>query len=377
MAVARIARGHDAVEQVDARAHPVHQIFRRTHAHEVARLVRGQARRGVAQQAQHVVFRLAHAQAADGVAGQVERGQAFQRGLAQRLEHAALHDAEQRVGILQPRELGLAARRPAQREFHRRARLGLGGDMRLPGALDVVRRAFVELHDDVGMEHGLDLHAHFRREKELVAIRRRGEAHALLADFAHRPQAPHLEAAAVGEDGRVPADEAVQPAELPDHVQPRPQPQVEGVAENDLRARGLQPVGRDALDRAIRAHGHELRGVDDPMVEREGAAARLACGVMDGELQHGRIVSDGANLDDGARSLVQVRRLGGCAQMMRFGPSIFKRRSGVRWEAFVQRFGERGLGVVRWNGDAHQNVCCMRGLHDHVATLPTLLGCCA
>ncbi len=76
VAVARIACGHDAIEQVDARAHTVHQIFRRAHAHEVTRLVGGQARRGVAQQAQHVVFGLAHAQAADGVAGQIERGEA-------------------------------------------------------------------------------------------------------------------------------------------------------------------------------------------------------------------------------------------------------------------------------------------------------------
>jgi hypothetical protein len=61
------------------------------------------------------------------------------------------------------------------------------------------------------------------------------------------PQAPDLEAAAVGEDGLVPALEAVQAAELAQHVQPRPHPQVEGVAQDDLRAhleqrRGITPL---------------------------------------------------------------------------------------------------------------------------------------
>lgn len=35
----------------------------------------------------------------------------------------------------------------------------------------------------------------------------------------------------------------------------------------------------------------------------------------------------------------------------------------LRQHAF-QRFVEHGLGVVRWNGDARQIVCCTRGLHD-------------
>ncbi len=160
--------------------------------------------------------------------------------------------------------------------------------MFLPGAIDVVRRAFVELHDDVGAQHGLDLHAHLGGEEQLVAVHRRGETHAFLADLAHRPQAPHLKAAAVGEDGRVPADEAVQTAELPHHVEPRPQPEVKGVAQNDLRARRFQAIGRDAFDGAVSPHRHELRGVDAAVIEGERAAAGLACGVVNGELQHGR-----------------------------------------------------------------------------------------
>jgi hypothetical protein len=47
-----------------------------------------------------------------------------------------------------------------------------------------------------------------------------GETHALLADLAHLAQAPDLEAAAVGEHRPAPALEAVQAAELAQHVQP-------------------------------------------------------------------------------------------------------------------------------------------------------------
>jgi hypothetical protein len=49
-------------------------------------------------------------------------------------------------------------------------------------------------------------------------------------------QRENLEAARVGEDRFVPADELVQAAELLDDLQPRPQKQVEGVAEDDLSA---------------------------------------------------------------------------------------------------------------------------------------------
>jgi hypothetical protein len=97
---------------------------------------------------QHLVLGLAHAHAAHGVAGEVHLHQLVERLLAQVLEHAALHDAEQRVGVLQFRELGLAALGPAQRELHRRAGLAFGGEV----ALGVIRRAFVELHDDVAVE---------------------------------------------------------------------------------------------------------------------------------------------------------------------------------------------------------------------------------
>ena len=113
VAVARVARGHHAVEHVHALRHAFDQVFRRAHAHQVARLVRRQPVRRVRHDAQHLVLGLADADAADRVAGQVQRGQRVQRFLAQVLEHAALHDAEQRVRVLEPREFVLRSAAPS------------------------------------------------------------------------------------------------------------------------------------------------------------------------------------------------------------------------------------------------------------------------
>ena len=94
--------------------------------------------------------------------------------------------------------------------------------------------------------------------------------------FPQRPEAEHLEAARVGQDRTVPAHEAVQPAVLGDHLEPGAQPQVEGVAEDDLRARGGELLGRHRLDRAVGADRHEGRRVDPAVRELERAAARRA-----------------------------------------------------------------------------------------------------
>jgi hypothetical protein len=113
VAVARVARGHHAVEHVDAAGHAFDQVFRRAHAHQVARLVRRQPVRRVRHDAQHLVLGLADADAAHRVARQVELDQRRQRLFAQVLEHAALHDAEQRVRVGQALELGLGCAAPS------------------------------------------------------------------------------------------------------------------------------------------------------------------------------------------------------------------------------------------------------------------------
>ncbi len=58
--------------------------------------------------------------------------------------------------------------------------------------------------------------------------------HALFGDLAHLAEREDLETAGVGEDRLVPLGEVVQIAVGLDDLGSRPQPQVEGVAENDL-----------------------------------------------------------------------------------------------------------------------------------------------
>jgi len=118
VAVARIARGHHAVKHVDAGAHALDQVFRRAHAHQVAWLGSRQSVRRVRHDALHFFLGLADADAANGVTGQIELDQRVQRLLPQVLEHAALHDAKQRIRVFEPAKFGNATAGPAQAELH-------------------------------------------------------------------------------------------------------------------------------------------------------------------------------------------------------------------------------------------------------------------
>jgi len=61
------------------------------------------------------------------------------------------------------------------------------------------------------------------------------------------------------------------------------QHQVEGVAEEELRAGARDFFRRQRLNRAGRADRHEGRRVDRPAREFDATAARAAAGVVDGE----------------------------------------------------------------------------------------------
>ena len=71
--------------------------------------------------------------------------------------------------------------RPTQTHFHRLRGLRFGGQF----AVGLVGRAFVELHDDVAVESGLNLHAHLRRHEQFVAVHGRRKVHAFFRDLAH------------------------------------------------------------------------------------------------------------------------------------------------------------------------------------------------
>ena len=198
--------------------------------------------------------------------------QLVERFIPQLFIHAALNDPKEGILTL-PSASG--ALRPAHRQPHGIRRLLLARR---------VSRAFVERHRDVGIQHLLDAHRFLGREEQAIAVDRRGKLHAVLRQFSHRGQGKNLEAPRVGEDRLVPAHEAVQAAVLADHLESRPQPEVEGIAEDDLRAERGELVGRHGLHRAVGADRHEGRRVDTAVRELERAAAGLAIGVQDLEL---------------------------------------------------------------------------------------------
>ncbi len=65
-----------------------------------------------------------------------------------------------------------------------------------------------------------------------------------------------------------------------DHIQSRAQPQVEGVAQHDVRADLAQLERRHRLHRAIGADRHEGRGFDRAVGELQGAATGKAVGFV-------------------------------------------------------------------------------------------------
>ncbi len=83
----------------------------------------------------------------------------------------------------------------------------------------------------------------------------------------------------------------MQAAEVPEHVEAGAQPEVEGVAEDDLGAHRLERLRRDALDAAIGADRHEDRRLDRAVDQAEAAAPRQAFGGEDVEGKHQRIVT--------------------------------------------------------------------------------------
>src|SRR5713101_5271373 len=275
-AVARDAGGQHAVEQVDACDPAQEEVVGRADANTVARLVRRQERRGVRDAFPHLRRVLADREAAQRVAGQVERGDLGGVPLAQLAVEPSLDDPEQVAArVLQP--LLLAAHRPAR---------GPGDGLLVLLPRGARRRALVEAHQHVRAELTLHLHRALRGEQVLAPVEVAAEEGSLVRDLALLGQRVDLETARVGEDRSGPAHEAVEPAHLRDHLRPRAQKQVIGIAEDDLRADARQVVGSDRLHRARRPHGHELRRVDAAVRQLEHAAAGGAVLVADREREH-------------------------------------------------------------------------------------------
>ena len=150
-------------------------------------------------------------------------------------------------------EIIFAAAGPAQGQFHR-----LAGSLALGGEL----RALVEGHDDVGAEADFGCERALRAEEMRRAVEVRAEADAFLGDFAQLAQTKDLEAARVGQDGPLPAHEAVHAAKLANGLDPRPQIKMVGVVEQYLDAQLFESVLRNAFDVGKGADGHEHGRLD-------------------------------------------------------------------------------------------------------------------
>ncbi len=226
-----------------------------SHAHQIARLVRRQQRRGERDDGVLHLRRLAHADAPDGVPGERQRGDKSGRLAPQILVHASLHDPKHRLSV--PTRLQ-AAGCPEVGAAHR-----VGGLVPRAG----VGRALVERHAHVHPQLLLDLDRPLRRERHLRAVEVRAEADVLVGDRAPLRETHHLVAARVRQDRTAPPRELMQPSHP---LHPRrgwAQGEMVRVRQHHLEPHPLQLFPRGRLDAPLRPHRHE-RGRLDRAVRR-------------------------------------------------------------------------------------------------------------
>jgi hypothetical protein len=75
----------------------------------------------------------------------------------------------------------------------------------------------------------------------------------------------------------------MQSPRAPNQFVARPEMQMVGVRENDLRIERHHVIVGEALDRGARANGHERRRLDITVGEPQPAASRAAIGLRHGE----------------------------------------------------------------------------------------------
>ena len=138
--------------------------------------------------------------------------------------------------------------------------------------------------DDVRAEFPLHLHRALRVEKHLIAVDRRTECHTRLADTPQLAETEHLKPARVGQDRSLPMHEIMQIAMRADNLRARPQHQVEGITENDLRPGRPHLLRRDRLDRTVGTDRHERGRIDLSAFEAQLAAAGMVVGMQESEV---------------------------------------------------------------------------------------------
>ena len=259
---AAVPGGDHAIEHVDAAADCADDVFRQSHAHEVARLVLRHEGFCAVDRLHHQAVSFAHRDSADGITWQVALDGAQRAPLAQVVEDRALHDAKEVLVLA--RQRGFAAVEPPVGPIHR-----LIG--RLAGA--GVGNADVEGHHDVGAQRHLHLHRPFGRGEDGLAVLLEGELNALFGQALAR-QTEDLEAARIGQNRPRHRHELLHAAMLLDQLFTGRQMEVIGVRQADLRARLCKVPRRHRLHGSGRTHRHEHGRLDDASRCRHTTATR-------------------------------------------------------------------------------------------------------
>ena len=128
-----------------------------------------------------------------------------------------------------------------------------------------IGNAFIEHHRDVAAQRGLNFHCDFRRNECSSAVDVILERDAVLGDFAQLRERKNLEPAAIGENRAIPTHEVVQAAKMFDDVESRPNEQVVGVSQNNLRIQFAEFARTNRFYRTLCADRHERWCFEDSM----------------------------------------------------------------------------------------------------------------
>jgi hypothetical protein len=114
------------------------------------------------------------------------------------------------------------------------------------------------------------------------------EGHPVRVNLAQGGQAEYLEATGIGEDGAIPAHEAVQPAQVADEFVAGAQVEMVGVGQHQADAQLAQFARLDSLDSCLCANRREDRRGNGAMrrMQHAGAGHSLSCQQFERERHH-------------------------------------------------------------------------------------------
>ena len=200
LSVATIASRHHAVEHIDTTRNSLQDIYRSTHAHQVARLILWQYRIHNLNHRIHHLRRLTHSQTTNSIAIGVILQDILRRLGAKIWIATALHDWEQRL-IVSVLRLGLVVLVETAIEPT------LGQSQRLGSILlrSIARRTLVECHHNVGANGTLGVDYILGRKEVARTIDVRLEVATLLLQLTARRKREDLETTAIGKHRLVPS----------------------------------------------------------------------------------------------------------------------------------------------------------------------------